>query len=92
MDLSQFKYFGKQVKFKAVKGDDGYYLKIYILGKLASKIRFNDKVGVLCAKFKHLIARELGAKFNSQGNWCWDTIPRENRQRATEIFKLKNYQ
>ncbi len=89
MDLNEFKYSGKEVKFKLAVTDDGYVLLKYIKGKLIAKEVFKDKITAKCAKFKHEIARELGAKFNKQGYWAMETIPVKNRPRAQEIMNNK---
>lgn len=89
MNLDEFKYFGSQVKFKLAITDEGYALLKYINGKLVAKEVFKDKITAKCAKFKHEIARELGAKFNSKGYWAMETIPVKNRLRAREIMNNK---
>jgi hypothetical protein len=80
-----FIYSGEEVKFKIALTDDGYVLEKRVKGKLVGEVQFDSKIAAITAKYRHIIAKELGAKFNEQGFWSYDTIPRENRAIAEEL-------
>lgn len=68
-------------------GDNGYNLRVYINNVEVKRVYFVDKIALKCAKFKHEMARDLGARFDKGGYWRFDTVPYKNRGRMRRIFR-----